>query len=113
FERVAKRPAEGRGFDFKAIAQPCFDTRRAAQDRRAEKIRMQVARTSKHAVAEMVVLKIADGVRHVVVTAEERLLPQYLAIAHEPRPSLDASGQLAQEQLRTERARPQLGMGKV
>ena len=63
---------------------------------------MQVTGTPKHAVAEMVVLKIVDGVRHVLFTAEERLLPQYLAIAHDARPSLDASGQLAQEQLRTE-----------
>ena len=67
---------------------------------------MQVAGAPKHAVAEMVVLEVANGVRHVVFTAEEPILPHDLAFAHDTRAALDASGRLGTGELPLRVVRP-------
>nr|GEU28270.1 hypothetical protein [Tanacetum cinerariifolium] len=85
-----------------------------AQGGGAEEVDVHIARTVEQRVLEVVVLQVGDGVRHILLAAEERLFPAYLAVhAVDARRAFDMGRRFAHQQRGTQAAHAQLGVGQV
>ena len=73
---------------------------------------VDVARPPKAGIFEMMRLQIGDGVAHIVLARQERLVEDNLVAAANPRASGDGAGQGAGAQLGPERTLSELGMGE-
>src|SRR5581483_1957129 len=82
-EWIAQGAAEHRRLDFEHIADVRLDVLGEASRRGTEEMHVHVARAAEVGVLEMVMLKIGDRVRHVVVAREPALAPDRLAAAQE------------------------------
>src|SRR5262249_43432641 len=105
---VAERATEGGHVDLETVADARLDALGGTQDGCAEVVGMGVAGPPEHRVAEMVVLEIADRVRHVGLAAQEFALPDDLVAAHDAGMAAHVLRQLAEQELRPQRALPQL-----
>src|SRR5580700_7342356 len=74
-EPIAKREAEGLRLDFEHVALLRSHAVAERQRRGPEEMHMDVARSSKQRVLEMMRLEIGDRVRHVLFARQKHLLP--------------------------------------
>src|SRR5271165_1170911 len=102
---IAQRQAERFGLDLKNVALLRLDICAERKRCSAKEVNVDIAWSPEKRVFEMVRLEIGDRVRHVLFTGEERLFPDQLAAAPDPRDPLNLCGKIAHEQLRADARR--------
>src|SRR6185312_2785982 len=103
---VAQRAAEGGHVDLEAVADARLDALGRTQDRCTEVVGVGVAGPAEHRIAEMIVLEIADRVRHVGLAAQELALPDDLVAAHDAGLAAHVRRQLAEQKFGPKRTLP-------
>ena len=73
---------------------------------------VDVTRPAEIRIFEMMGFEVGDGMRHVRFAGQERLLEDHRLAAADARDAAHVVRQVAEQQLRSERARPELGVGK-
>ena len=80
FQRIPQWTTKTWSRNFEAVAGLGNDTRIAAQGSGTEKVAVDVAGLSEQLIFEMVMLQIADRVRHTLFTGQEGCFPKRLAV---------------------------------
>src|ERR1700733_14276416 len=105
---IAERQAEGLGFDLEHVAFLRLHPVAERQGRGAEEMDVDIARTAKQAIFEMMRLEIGDRMRHVLFARQKRLFPDDFLASPDARHAVDVRGQIANQQLRANACRPEL-----
>src|SRR5690242_3905211 len=113
FQSIAQRQDEGPRLDVENV--PVLRPNAVGEGERcgSEEVHVNVARPAEQVVLEVVILQVAQTVRHVRLARQEWLFPERLTGSRDTHASADIGRRLAQQQLRTERGRPQLGMRQI
>jgi hypothetical protein len=75
FQRIPQWTTKALGGNFETITLLANDTCLAAQSRSSKKVTVDIAGLSEQFVFEMVMLQIADCIRHVFFTGQEGRVP--------------------------------------
>jgi hypothetical protein len=74
---------------------------------------VEITRDAELLVLEVMMLEVSNKMAHVVLAANEFFLPKDLAVTPNPRHTLDITGKVTDQQLRSEGAVTQLGVREV